>query len=105
MVLSVFLTSSSLSYIVFFQAFAEIPDLNVWYGPDTYMGANIMELFRQMTEMSDEEIASIHPNHNSRSIKSLMPRLHYFQVKSSLLNKVILGLNLQLLVSMKTVHA
>ncbi|KAL1542039.1 quinolinate synthase [Salvia divinorum] len=61
------------------QAFAEIPDLNVWYGPDTYMGANIMELFSQMTEMSDEEIASIHPNHNSRSIKSLMPRLHYFQ--------------------------
>ncbi|KAH6770576.1 quinolinate synthase [Perilla frutescens var. hirtella] len=61
------------------QAFAEIPNLNVWYGPDTYMGANIMELFRQMTVMSDEEISSIHPNHNSKSIKSLIPRLHYFQ--------------------------
>ncbi|KAK6148280.1 hypothetical protein DH2020_019192 [Rehmannia glutinosa] len=61
------------------QAFAEVPNLNVWYGPDTYMGANIMELFRQMTVMSDEEIASIHPKHNRHSIKSLIPRLHYFQ--------------------------
>ncbi|XP_073158828.1 quinolinate synthase, chloroplastic [Henckelia pumila] len=61
------------------QAFAEVPNLSVWYGPDTYMGANIMELFQQMTVMSDEEIASIHPNHNRNSIKSLIPRLHYFQ--------------------------
>lgn len=61
------------------QASAEIPNLNVWYGPDTYMGANIMELFRQMTAMSDEEVANIHPNHNSKSIKSLMSSLHYFQ--------------------------
>ncbi|KAL0341602.1 UNVERIFIED_CONTAM: Quinolinate synthase, chloroplastic [Sesamum calycinum] len=62
------------------QAFSEIPDLNVWYGPDTYMGANIMELFRQMTAMTDEEIAGIHPKHNRNSLKSLIPRLHYFQV-------------------------
>ncbi|XP_075523616.1 quinolinate synthase, chloroplastic [Primulina tabacum] len=61
------------------QAFAEVPNLSVWYGPDTYMGANIMELFRQMAVMSDEEIASIHPNHNRNSIKTLIPRLHYFQ--------------------------
>ncbi|KAL0441094.1 UNVERIFIED_CONTAM: Quinolinate synthase, chloroplastic [Sesamum radiatum] len=61
------------------QAFSEIPDLNVWYGPDTYMGANIMELFRQMTAMTDEEIAEIHPKHNRNSLKSLIPRLHYFQ--------------------------
>ncbi|GFQ07353.1 quinolinate synthase chloroplastic [Phtheirospermum japonicum] len=61
------------------QAFAEVPNLNVWYGPDSYMGANIMELFRQMTVMSDEEIASVHPKHNRNSIKSLIPRIHYFQ--------------------------
>ncbi|KAK4479372.1 hypothetical protein RD792_014884 [Penstemon davidsonii] len=61
------------------QAFSEVPNLNVWYGPDTYMGANIMELFRQMTVMSDEEIANVHPKHNRSSIKSLIPRLHYFQ--------------------------
>lgn len=63
------------------QAFAQIPDLNVWYGPDSYMGANIAKLFQQMTVMSDAEIAGIHPKHNRDSIKSLLPRLHYYQVK------------------------
>ncbi|KAF3624493.1 Quinolinate synthase, chloroplastic [Capsicum annuum] len=61
------------------QAFAEVPDLKVWYGPDTYMGSNIMELFSQMSMMTDEEISEIHPLHNRSSIKSLLPRLHYFQ--------------------------
>lgn len=57
-----------------------MPELTVWYGPDSYMGANIVKLFQQMTLMTDEEIANIHPKHNLDSIKSLLPRLHYFQV-------------------------
>lgn len=62
------------------QAFAQVPDLEIWYGPDSYMGANIAELFQQMTKMTDEEVAEIHPEHNRNSIKSLLPRLHYYQV-------------------------
>ncbi|KAL9235611.1 hypothetical protein vseg_010356 [Gypsophila vaccaria] len=61
------------------QAFAQVPDLKVYYGPDSYMGANIAELFKQMTMMTDEEIAAVHPLHNRESIKSLLPRLHYYQ--------------------------
>ncbi|GAB2213329.1 hypothetical protein Drorol1_Dr00021356 [Drosera rotundifolia] len=61
------------------QAFAEVPSLTVYYGPDSYMGANIVELFLQMTMMSDEEINKIHPRHNRASIRSLLPRLQYFQ--------------------------
>ncbi|KAL9251662.1 Quinolinate synthase, chloroplastic-like protein [Drosera capensis] len=61
------------------QAFAQVPNLTVYYGPDSYMGANIAELFLQMTMMSDEEINKIHPRHNRASIRSLLPRLHYFQ--------------------------
>ncbi|CAE6232224.1 unnamed protein product [Arabidopsis arenosa] len=61
------------------QAFAQMPELTVWYGPDSYMGANIVKLFQQMTLMTDEEIANIHPKHSLDSIKSLLPRLHYFQ--------------------------
>ncbi|PON72318.1 Quinolinate synthetase A [Parasponia andersonii] len=60
------------------KAFAQVPDLHVWYGPDSYMGANIVELFQQMTKMTDEEIAEVHPEHNRDSIKSLLPRLHYY---------------------------
>ncbi|KAF3436752.1 hypothetical protein FNV43_RR19503 [Rhamnella rubrinervis] len=61
------------------QAFAQVPELEIWYGPDSYMGANIAELFQQMTKMTDEEVAEIHPAHNGNSIKSLLPRLHYYQ--------------------------
>ncbi|XXG62492.1 hypothetical protein AAC387_Pa05g0838 [Persea americana] len=61
------------------QAFSQIPDLNIWYGPDSYMGANIAELFRQMANMTNEEIAEIHPKHDRNSIRSLLPRLRYFQ--------------------------
>ncbi|KAL8128512.1 hypothetical protein V2J09_017667 [Rumex salicifolius] len=61
------------------QAFSQVPDLTVYYGPDTYMGANIAELFQQMTMMTDEEIAEVHPQHNRDTIKSLLPRLHYYQ--------------------------
>ncbi|PKA55495.1 SufE-like protein, chloroplastic [Apostasia shenzhenica] len=61
------------------QAFAQIPNLNIWYGPDSYMGANIAELFCQLADMTDEGIAEIHPDHNRDTIKSLLPRLHYYQ--------------------------
>ncbi|XP_002511303.3 quinolinate synthase, chloroplastic [Ricinus communis] len=61
------------------QAYAQIPDLNVWYGPDSYMGANIAKLFQQMTMMTDDEIAEVHPAHSRESIKAVLPRLHYYQ--------------------------
>lgn len=69
--------------VIFMQAFAQVPDLSIWYGPDSYMGANIKELFQQMANMTDEEIAAIHPEHSQDSIRSLLPRLHYFEVRSS----------------------
>ncbi|WOL01437.1 quinolinate synthase, chloroplastic-like [Canna indica] len=61
------------------QAFSQVRDLNVWYGPDSYMGANIAELFRQMADMTDEEISRIHPEHNRNTIRSLLRRLRYYQ--------------------------
>lgn len=70
-------TSSNVVQTVL-QAFAQIPDLTVWYGPDSYMGANLAELFRQMSNMTDAEIAEIHPMHDKNSIRSLLHRLHYF---------------------------
>ena len=60
------------------QAAAQIPDVNVYYGPDTYMGGNLAELLRRMTSWSDEDIKEMHPEHNRETIKSLLPRLKYF---------------------------
>ncbi|KAH7427501.1 hypothetical protein KP509_10G047300 [Ceratopteris richardii] len=70
-------TSSNVVQTVL-QAFAQVPGLTVSYGPDSYMGANLAELFRQMANMSDEEIATIHPMHSKQSIMSLLSRLHYY---------------------------
>jgi len=60
------------------QAAAQIPEVNVFYGPDTYMGGNLAELLRRMTTWSDEDIKEMHPEHNRETIKSLLPRLKYF---------------------------
>lgn len=58
-----------------------MPDLTLWYGPDTYMGGNLAEMLRQMAEMSDAAIAAIHPAHNRTSITALLPRLHHYMVR------------------------
>lgn len=90
MVYFTFATLLDLVYNIFFsQAFAQVPDLNIYYGPDSYMGANIAELFRQMANMTDEEIAEIHPSHDRNTIRSLLPRLHYYQVAPALKKKLI----------------
>jgi quinolinate synthase len=40
------------------KAFSQVPDLSIWYGPDSYTGANIVELFQQMTVMTGQEVAA-----------------------------------------------
>ena len=60
------------------QAAAQIPDVHVYYGPDTYMGGNLAELLRRMTTWDDEDIKAMHPAHDRDTIKSLLPRLKYF---------------------------
>ena len=37
------------------------PDLTVWYGPDTYMGSNLAQLFLSVAELPDEEVKLVHP--------------------------------------------
>lgn len=70
-------TSSNVVQTVL-TAFAQIPDCHVWYGPDTYMGRNLAELFTSLAGMTDEEVAALHPGHTQASIRALLPRLRYF---------------------------
>ena len=71
-------TSSNVVQTVL-QAFAQVPDAHVWYGPDTYMGRNLVQLFESLSESTPEEVAALHPDHSPETIKSLLPRLHHFQ--------------------------
>lgn len=46
------------------QAFVDVPDVKIWYGPDTYMGENLQAMFQHLGSLSDAEIQRIHPQHN-----------------------------------------
>eukprot|EP01062_Namystynia_karyoxenos_P069905 TRINITY_DN65324_c0_g1_i1.p1 TRINITY_DN65324_c0_g1~~TRINITY_DN65324_c0_g1_i1.p1 ORF type:complete len:542 (+),score=210.56 TRINITY_DN65324_c0_g1_i1:97-1626(+) len=60
------------------QATAQIPDLTVWYGPDTHMGKNLREIFTRLAERPDEEIQQLHPAHTQQSIRALLKRFEVF---------------------------
>ncbi|CAH0480495.1 unnamed protein product [Peronospora belbahrii] len=71
-------TSSNVVQTVL-QAFAQVPDINVWYGPDTYMGENLQQMFEHIAQLPDEKIFQIHPQHNQRTIAQLLTRFDYFK--------------------------
>ncbi|NOY90954.1 MAG: quinolinate synthase NadA [Deltaproteobacteria bacterium] len=61
------------------QADAEIPDLSVFFGPDTYMGENLDALFGSLAELGDDAIRALHPEHDATSVRALVERLHHFE--------------------------
>ena len=71
-------TSSNVVQTVL-QLAHQVPEIEIFYGPDTYMGGNLAHLFGIMSKWTDEEIAEVHPEHNVQTIKSLLPRLKYYQ--------------------------
>ena len=71
-------TSSNVVQTVL-QAAAQVPDGHVWFGPDTYMGQNLAEIFRTMSEMTDRQIRAVHRQHDQASIRALLSRFHYFE--------------------------
>jgi|Dee2metaT_14_FD_contig_31_5993451_length_1784_multi_8_in_0_out_0_1 quinolinate synthase len=72
-------TSSNVVQTVL-QAFAEVPNLTVWYGPDTYMGENLRTLFASVAEtMNDDTIRrTLHPAHSRSSLRALLDRFEVF---------------------------
>ncbi len=70
-------TSSNVVTMVL-QAFAQVPDLHVWFGPDTYMGENLHRLLSKLPDLGDATIRALHPDHDATSVRSLLGRFHYF---------------------------
>eukprot|EP01061_Rhynchopus_euleeides_P016325 TRINITY_DN27603_c0_g1_i1.p1 TRINITY_DN27603_c0_g1~~TRINITY_DN27603_c0_g1_i1.p1 ORF type:complete len:527 (+),score=249.35 TRINITY_DN27603_c0_g1_i1:90-1583(+) len=60
------------------QAFTQVPDVTVWYGPDTHMGHNLVSLFTALSKLSDDEIRKVHPAHTQETLKALIPRLEVY---------------------------
>lgn len=71
-------TSSNVVQTVL-QAAAQIRGVHIWFGPDTYMGENLAHMFAALAELPDEQIRQLHRDHDQASIRSLLPRFHYFE--------------------------
>jgi quinolinate synthase len=61
------------------QAAAQIPDVHIWFGPDTYMGDNLAHMFQSLADMPDDQIRQLHRAHDQASVLSLLPRFHFFE--------------------------
>jgi quinolinate synthase len=61
------------------SCFAQIEDAHVYFGPDTYMGRNLVELLRSLASMGDDAVRAVHPAHTRASLEALLPRFHYFE--------------------------
>ncbi|HJL16295.1 MAG TPA: quinolinate synthase NadA [Sandaracinaceae bacterium LLY-WYZ-13_1] len=71
-------TSSNVVQTVL-TAFAQIEGVEVYFGPDTYMGRNLEELFGSMAEMDDAQIREVHPAHDRASMRRVIEGFHYFR--------------------------
>ena len=77
MVPTITCTSSNVVRTVL-QAAAQIPDLSVWYGPDTYMGDNLRSLFTRLATADPAEVAALHADHTPETIADLLTRFEVF---------------------------
>lgn len=60
------------------QAFAQLPEVEIFFGPDTYMGRNLHTLLRGAAALGDDACRALHPAHTAATIAAALPRLHIF---------------------------
>ncbi|MEZ4288934.1 MAG: quinolinate synthase NadA [Polyangiales bacterium] len=61
------------------QAAHQVPEIEIFFGPDTYMGENLEQMFRTLAQLDDESVRSVHPAHTAKSVAAMLPRFHYFK--------------------------
>ncbi|MEM9068305.1 MAG: quinolinate synthase NadA [Myxococcota bacterium] len=71
--------TSSNVVMTILQAASQVPDVAIFFGPDTYMGENLKNMFEALATMDDEAIRALHPDHNQASIKKLLSNFRYFR--------------------------
>jgi quinolinate synthase len=71
-------TSSNVLPLVL-ESFATLPDLHVWFGPDTYMGQNLSAILRAYAELDAASIARLHPRHDPSTLAAVAERFHHFE--------------------------
>jgi quinolinate synthase len=60
-------------------AFHQMPDLRLWFGPDTYMGQNLQVLFESLQHRDESEIRRLHPGHDRNSLTRVIAGFNHFR--------------------------
>lgn len=60
------------------SAFAQIPDVRVWFGPDTYMGQNLRFLFETLLDMPEQAIRRVHPEHDHSTLARVVSGFEFY---------------------------
>jgi quinolinate synthase len=71
-------TSSNVVQMVL-RAHAQLPDLNVWFGPDAHMGSNLVYLFKSLVKMDPSALCALYPEQSKPGLQSIIDRFHYFE--------------------------
>jgi quinolinate synthase len=61
------------------QAFAQVDGLHVWFGPDTYMGRNLRNLFESLADLDEARVRALHPAHTPATVRRFLDRFHHFE--------------------------
>jgi quinolinate synthase len=60
------------------QAAAQLPGVRIAYGPDTYMGANLLALLTNLSSLPDAAVRAVHPAHTAASVRALLDRYRFY---------------------------
>jgi quinolinate synthase len=71
-------TSSNVVSLVL-QAFAQVPDLHVWFGPDTYMGSNLANMLQTFAGLDRAAAERLHGQHTPATLSAACERFHWFE--------------------------
>jgi quinolinate synthase len=61
------------------QAYAQVPDVRVFFGPDTYMGRNLASMLDALSHGSAEDAQRLHPAHTPQTLAAARARFAYFE--------------------------
>jgi len=77
MVPTISCTSSNVVALVL-QAFHQIPDVQVWFGPDSYMGSNVVTLLDSLSALDDSALKKLHPACSRHALEHGAGRFRFF---------------------------
>ncbi|MBI5609370.1 MAG: quinolinate synthase NadA [Deltaproteobacteria bacterium] len=60
------------------QAASQLPTASIWYGPDSYMGDNLLTILATLAKADPATVRAVHPAHTPATVAALLGRFHRF---------------------------